>query len=133
MATIGAKAEMDKAATARLEAATGVLSERFGLVRPEPRHAANDNHLAAIYGREDMATLLEGLVAATTPQTHVETRPRIAPDVQTVGSDTPVFFETHSLWVATDPSTDEPAEEDDMGKPSKGTPKDKRLSRNKPK
>lgn len=85
MATIGAKAEMDKAATARLDKAVATLSKRFGIERPEHRRVPQDAHLEAIYGREDMATLLEGLVKATSApaktdtETEAKAPPREAP------------------------------------------------------
>lgn len=141
MATIGAKAEMDKAATARLDKAIATLSERFGIERPEPRRVVHDQHLEAIYGREDMAGLLEALVTATAPPTHVETRPRIAPEAKTFGSEEAARQSMEPFRMVAQTAQvskvlefpDEPTDEDDMGKPSKGTPKDKRLSRNKPK
>lgn len=65
MASIGAKAEMEKVARTRLTAAIGTLSGRFALTPAEPRQFAGDGHLRGIYELEDMATLLEGLVKAT--------------------------------------------------------------------
>lgn len=132
MASIGAKAEMDKVATNRLDAAIDTLSLRFGLVRPEPRNAAGDGHLKAIYDREDMATLLEQLIEETAGdfapamnpfQSNVVTLTRIDP---ATGKETELPLDEELPDDAFVDVVIAPETEDDMGgKPSKGTPADK--------
>lgn len=76
MATRAAKATMDAIARKRMVAALGTLRDRFGLEMPAERPLVRDSEYAAITEREDMASILEGLVNATAPKPEPRTEPQ---------------------------------------------------------
>lgn len=68
MATRAAKAEMDALARKRLDKAIKHLQVQFDLAPLSPRPLVRDAEYARIQEIEDIASVLEGVVAATTPK-----------------------------------------------------------------
>lgn len=68
MATRAAKAELDALARKRLDAATQTLQERFGLEPLPVRPFVRDPEHARIQEIDDIASVLEGVAAATAPK-----------------------------------------------------------------